>query len=72
MSTTITIHLDDLDEARMREVAERLQRDPTDLARCAVSEALLQATKGQPLWPPTYKGTNTSIDTWKGKLYDDP
>lgn len=46
--TSLTIHIDDVTESRLRTIAAELQRDVHDLAECAVAEAVLDYFRGRP------------------------
>jgi predicted transcriptional regulator len=39
--TSLTIHVDEKTEARLRKASEEMSRDVHDLAECAVAEAVL-------------------------------
>ncbi|KAA3510127.1 ribbon-helix-helix protein, CopG family [Agrobacterium rosae] len=47
--TSLTLHIDDETEARLRQIAEELQRDVHDLATCAIAEAALDYFRGRPV-----------------------
>lgn len=46
--TGLTLYIDYETEARLRQIAEELQRDVHDLASCAIAEAALDYFRGGP------------------------
>lgn len=47
--TSLTIHINETTEARLRRASEEMGRDVHDLAECAVSEAVLAYFRGRPV-----------------------
>lgn len=60
--TSLTVHIDDQTEARLRKIAEELQRDVHDLASCAIAEAALDYFRGAPVaQDPAYHPSRSTI-----------
>lgn len=60
--TSITIHLDDNTEARLRVICEELQRDVSELAECAVAEAALNFFRGRSIeQDPANRSTRSNL-----------